>query len=216
MKKVLIVSSILFFVGTTSSSAQGNYEQFLKNFVERLPRPLEETETITDWWPFKDGEEYSYRIADAQWDWDKKWIGTQFTIKFIQDSENKALFRFIIQGYDDFPFVALQVDKNRIFLLDANQTPNQIPFLAFPLFKDMLFADVDCEYEFLQKMILESSDSNFYAPVRSRFVTVDEVAGNRYHLSGLYPRDHFPYTFEKGTGIINWTLPGGLTIEMIE
>ena len=212
----MVIFSILFFVSSTLSFAQTNYEQFLKNFVERLPKPLEETETIADWWPFKDDEAYAYRIADAQGDGDKKWIGTQFTIKLIQDSENKALFQFEIQGYDDFPFTGLHVDKNRIFLLDTNQTPNRIPFLAFPLFKDMLFADVDYEYEFLQKMILESSDSSIYAPVRSRFVTVDEVEGNRYHLSGAYPRDHFPYTFEKGTGIINWTLPGGLTIEMIE
>jgi len=84
------------------------------------------------------------------------------------------------------------------------------------LFKDILFADVDYEHEFLNKMVLNSSDSSFYAPVRSRFVTVSSVEGNRYHLEGAYPRDHFPYTFEKGIGIVEWRLPGGLTIEMME
>ena len=214
--KALIISSMLLCLSLTSSSEQLNYEQFLKGFVERLPKPLGTSETIADWWPFKDGAEYSYRITDAQWDEDKKWVGTQFTIKFIQYPENKALFQFEVHGYDDFPFSGLQVDKNRVFLLDRNQAPNQIPFLVFPLFKDMLFADINYEHEFLQEMVLNSCDSNFYAPVRSRFVTVSKEEGNLYHLAGAFPRDHFPYTFEKGTGIIIWTLPGGLTIEMVE
>jgi hypothetical protein len=214
-RNVLIISAILSCLSLALSPAELSYEQFLKRFVERLPKPLEKGETIADWWPFKDGEEYFYRISDARWDWNKKWVGTQFMIRFVQDPRNKAYFQFEIQGYDHFPFKGLQIDKNRIFLLDKNQVPNRIPLLVFPLFKDMLFADVNYEYEFLKKMVLNSSDSSFYAPVRSRFVTVNRVEGNRYYLGGAYPRDHFPYIFEKGIGIVKWTLPGGLTIEMI-
>ena len=214
-KNVLIILAISFCFSLASSPAELSYEQFLKGFVERLPKPLEENETITGWWPIQDGKEYSYRISDARWDWDKKWIGTQFTVKLVQDRKDKASFQFKIQGYDHFPFSGLHVEKNRVFLLDKREEPRRIPFLAFPLFKNMLFADANYEYEFLKKMILRSSSSSFYAPIRTNFVTVNKVEGNRYYLGGAYPRDHFPYVFEKGVGIVKWIF-GGLTIEMQE
>jgi len=130
-KNDLIILAILFCLSIAPSLAELSYEQFLKRFAERLPKPLEKGETIANWWPFKDGQEYSYRIADGRWDLNKKWVSTQFTTKFVQDPKDKAYFEFKIQGYDHFPFKGLQIDKNRVFLLDKSQVPKRIPLLVF-------------------------------------------------------------------------------------
>ena len=212
---LIVLSSIIAFAllssGSHNPSVGGRYEHWIKTLVKRYPVSLGESETVFDWWPLRNNIEYKYKITRSRWDFGKKWVNKQFTLRFIQDEENKDEFHFHIEGFDEFPYKGLFIWENRIFILSEHA---EQPLIIFPLFKDMLFANEKYEYEFLKKAVLNSSEKLFYAPVSTEFWTVTEVVGNIYFLRQAYPRGA-SYKFEKNVGIIEWRIPGGYTIELI-
>lgn len=207
-----IIVLVLFSLGSHDTSVGSRYEHWVKTLVKRYPAPLGENETVFDWWPLKNNLEYKYKITKSRWDFGEKWVNKEFTLRLIQDEENENKFHFHIEGFDEFPYKALVIRQNRIFLLGEYVVEQ--PHIVFPLFKGMLFADQKYEYEFLKKAVLNSSEAEFYAPVATDFWQVTKVAGNKYHLEQVCPRG-LRYTFEKNLGIIEWFIPGGYTIELV-
>jgi len=212
---LIVLSSIITFAllssGSHNPSVGGRYEHWIKSLVKRYPIPLGKDETVFDWWPLRNNIEYKYKIAHSKWDFGKKWVNKQFTLRLIQDEEENE-FHFHIEGFHEFPYDGLFIWENRIFILSEHV---EQPLIIFPLFKDMPFADEKYEYEFLKKAVLNSSEKLFYGPVSTEFWTVTEIEGNTYFLRQAYPRGS-SYKFEKNVGIIEWHIPGGYTIELIE
>ncbi len=207
-----LIALSLFSSCSYNPSAGGRYENWVKTLVARYPVPLGKDETVFDWWPLRNNIEYKYKIAHSRWDFGKKWVNTQFTLRLIQDEEDENEFHFRIEDFNEFPYKGLVIRENRILILSEYA---EQPLIIFPLFKDMLFADEKYEYEFLKKAVLNSSEKLFYGPVSTEFWTVTEIEGNTHFLRQAYPRGS-TYKFEKNVGIIEWYIPGGYTIELIE
>jgi len=212
-----IILMLLFVLSSHLSFAESKYENWIKDFTKRYPIPLGKNETVFDWWPLRNNLEYKYKIAYSKWDFGKKWVNKEFTLKLIQDKVNKNKFKFNITGFDEFPYKGLVIRENRIFIItgsDSTRNPSEAPFIIFPLFKDMFFANEKYEYDFLKKVILISSEKMIYAPVWTEFWTVTKIVGNKYFLSQACPRG-LHYTFEKNLGIVEWFVPGGYLIKLI-
>lgn len=207
----LFILSLVIALTSNRTSGEGRYQAWVKTTIERYPIPLGKNKTVFDWWPLKDNLEYKYKIRDSRWEFGKKWVGAEFTLRIIKDEENESKFYFHIEGFDEFPYTALVIRENRIFILSKYA---ERPFIVFPLFKHMLFADERYEHEFLKKTILNTSEKSFYAPVWTEFWRVTKSVENIYHIEEVCPRG-LRYKFEKNVGIIEWLIPGGYTIELI-
>lgn len=206
-----IIAFAMFSAGSNNPSDEGRYEHWIKSLVKHYPVPLGKNETVFDWWPLSNNIEYKYRITHSRWDFGTKWVNKHFTLRLVQDQGCKNEYRFHVEGFDEFPYKGLVLRENRIFIVSKYA---EQPFIIFPLFENMLFADYRYEYEFLKKAVLNSSDELFYAPVSTDFWRVTDVVGNIYFLRQASPRGA-SYKFEKDVGIIEWRIPGGYTIELI-
>ena len=80
-----------------------------------------------------------------------------------------------------------------------------------------MYADKDYEYEQLKKCISNSSEIGFYAPIRNNFTRVSKVENNRFYLERMDASTIGGElaVFEKGSGIIEWMLEGGIKIERV-
>lgn len=187
------------------------YIDWLVELINRYPVPLSEGEGVLDWWPLRNDLKYRYKITNSRWYFGKKWINEEFTLTLIQDKEDEKKFHLHVEGFDEFPYKGLVVRGQRVFILSEYA---EEPLIAFPLFKNMFFADEKYELEFLKGAVLEASEKRFHGPVCTNFWTVSEVIGGVYFLEQATNRGQ-SYKFERNVGIIWWHISGGYTIELV-
>jgi hypothetical protein len=212
---------IYMFCLSTAYSADLSDKQLLewiRGWVNKMPRPLQEEDAIKNWWPLENEDQWTYRVTDSRWEIGKKYIDKEFSIKIVRGNKTGDRYLFDVKGFDEFPYSGLKVVDNRIFLILKEQPENYLPFLVFPLFKGIMYADKDYEYESIKLCVILSTEKGFYAPVRNEFRTVSKVEGNLFYIENM---DSGPgvirelVVFEKGSGIVEWVLDGGIKIKRV-
>lgn len=226
MKSSIASLSIFLVLLTSTVSAAGGYEQKVKEIAGRLPRPLDEGETINDWWPLENGVTYRYKVVGGRWEHNNEAIGTVFTIEISKDEAIENLYRFKVDGFSEFPYSGLKVKKNRVFLLsvveirgpsDSRPTTriHETPFAVFPLFDGMMFHGLEEENHFLRQTIMRTTDHSYYGPVNNGMSHVR--AAQEPDLYTVTQAIHAPanYSFKRGVGPVRWGIVGGWSLELV-
>lgn len=213
MKKFNLFLIFIHILFCNPSFASDNVLSWIKGWEASLPRPLAANDSIDNWWPIENGQMCRYKVIESKWD--KSLAGKEFSLRIHKDKQDKSKYNFEAEDFEEFPFSAITIVDNRLFLIYRN-TGKQVPFLVFPLFKGIHYYDIDYEYESLRKCIRLSSDNGYYAPVRNEFITVTKVESNLYYLRYMDARGVELGVFEKGNGLVEWVLPGKIRIKKID
>jgi hypothetical protein len=219
MRKFCVLLIYIFCLSTAYSADLSDKQllEWIRDWEEKMPKNLQKDDTIKNWWPLENEELWTYRVTDSRWENGKKYIGKKFSIKIVCGNKTDDRYSFDVKGFDEFPYSGLKVVDNRIVLILKEQPENYLPFLVFPLFQGIMYADKEYEYESLKLCIALSTKQGFYAPVRNKFRTVTKVEGNLFYIVNM---DSGPgvkelAVFKKGSGIIEWLLDGGIKIERV-
>lgn len=186
---------------------------WIKVWENRLPRPLEKSDSVYNWWPIENGQKCRYKVIESKWN--KSLEGKEFILSIQKDREDSSKYNFEVEDFNEFPYSGIKIIENRVFLISQN-TDRQIPFLVFPLFEYTLYYDIEYEYEMLRKCICLTSDEGFFAPARNSFISVTKVENNLFYLSYIDARAQELGIFEKGKGLAEWALSGSIKIKRID
>jgi len=194
-------------LGTVGACASP-YEKWVKSMEASFPRPLPAGETVNDWWPLADGTKYVYAREKGGDQPETSENEDRFTLTVHRENKEPDLVRFTVDGMDDFPYSGLRIEGNRLSLPGKYDPDRLEPFLVFPLFDGLLYADEKIEYEFLRNTITQTSDNGFYAPVETSLLRAEDMGGGRYRIRRIGARGAVIGVFEKGRGMVEWRLEG--------